>query len=47
MKSAWGPEIYDTSAWNAAQVEEINLLDFDEMLLNDIDTLEWDKTLSD
>ena len=39
MKSAWGPELYDFAAWNAAQVEEVNL-DYEQLLLDDIDSSE-------
>ncbi len=35
MKLAWGPELYDMAAWNAAQMEEV-LFDFKEMLMEDI-----------
>jgi hypothetical protein len=44
MGSAWGPELYDFAAWNAAQVEEV-LLDYEEMLLDDADAFEWEKEL--
>ena len=44
MKSAWGPELYDFAAWNAAQVEEVNL-DYEQLLLDDIDSLKWEKEL--
>ena len=43
MGSAWGLGIYDAAAWNAMQVEEVNLLDFEEMLADDVDMVEWDK----
>ena len=43
MGSAWGPGLYDATAWNAMQVEEVDLLEFEEMLVNDADTVEWDK----
>jgi hypothetical protein len=43
LKSAWGPNIYDAAAWNAAQVEEVSLLDFKQMLVDDADMVEWDK----
>jgi len=45
MGSAWGPGIYDVAVWNAMQVEEVNLLDFEEMLADDVDTVEWDKVI--
>jgi len=44
MKSAWGPELYDFAAWNAVQVEEVTL-DYEQLLLDDVDSLEWDKEL--
>lgn len=44
MKSAWGPELCDFAAWNAAQVEEVNL-DYEQLLLDDIDSSEWEKEL--
>jgi hypothetical protein len=43
MKSAWGAKIYDTAAWNAGQSEEVTLLDFEEMLIDDCDMVQWDK----
>jgi len=43
MKSAWGPGLYDGAAWNAAQVEQVdNIFDFEEMLVDDADLLEWE-----
>ena len=32
--------------WNAMQVEEVNLLDFKEMLADDVDIVEWDKVIN-
>jgi len=43
MNSAWGPELYDMAAWNASQVEEV--MDFEELLTEDVDCLAWDKEL--
>ena len=43
MNSAWGPELYDMAAWNASQVEEV--MDFEELLAEDVDCLAWDKEL--
>ena len=45
MGSAWGPGIYDAAAWNTMQVEEVNLLNFKEMLADDADIVEWDKVI--
>jgi hypothetical protein len=35
MKSAWGPDLYDMAAWNAAQMDEVVSFDFEEMLEED------------
>lgn len=43
LKSAWGPSVYDAAAWNAAQVEEVSIVDFKQMLVDDTDGVEWDK----
>ena len=43
MKSAWGPDLYDLAAWNESQVEDVDLFDFEELLLNDTNGLAWDK----
>lgn len=43
MKSAWGAKIYDAAAWNAEQPEEVTLLDFEQMLIDDGDMAQWDK----
>ena len=45
MKSTWGPDIYDAAAWNSAQVEEVGLADFEEMLVDDFDVDKWDEAL--
>jgi hypothetical protein len=42
MKSAWGLGLYDTAAWNAAQVEEVSIMDFEEMLVEDVDVSGWE-----
>ena len=44
MGSAWGPKLYNFAAWNTAQVEEV-LLDCEELLVDDVDTFEWEKEL--
>lgn len=46
INSAWGPDLYDMAAWNAAHVEEISLLDFEELIIEDADCLAWDKGLA-
>jgi hypothetical protein len=38
-------DIYDSAAWNFAQVEEVGLVDFEETLVDDFDAVEWDKVL--
>ena len=43
MKSAWGPEIYDLAAWNVMQVEQVDMMDFEQMLVEDNDCLGWDE----
>jgi hypothetical protein len=43
MKSAWGPDIYDMAAWNAAQIDEVISFDFEEMLEEDKECEAWDK----
>ena len=45
MGSAWGPDIYDLAAWNNIQREDINLLDFEQMLIEDVDVMDWEKDL--
>jgi len=47
MKSAWGPELHDMAAWSAAQVEEISLFDFEEMLAEEVECTAWDNELQD
>jgi len=39
MGSVWGPGLCDLAAWNATQVEEVGVFDFEQMLANDVD---WD-----
>jgi hAT family C-terminal dimerisation region len=35
MGSAWGADIYDMAAWTGSQEEEVDYIDFEEMLAND------------
>lgn len=42
MSSAWGAGLYDNAAWNAFQVEEIPLFDYEEMLADEADCGVWD-----
>ena len=39
MRSAWGP---DMAAWNKAQVEEIPMFEFEDMLVDDTEHLAWE-----
>src|SRR5277367_2938164 len=41
MRSAWGPKLFDIAAWNAARTEEIEVHDFEEMLIDDVELAEW------
>lgn len=33
MKSAWGPDLYDMAAWNAAQIDEVVSFDYETCLM--------------
>ena len=35
MKSAWKSNLTDLAAWNSGEVEEIQMEDFEEMLVNE------------
>jgi hypothetical protein len=43
MKSAWGPDLCDVGAWNAAQDEEVDIheFEFEQILLDDVELEEW------
>ncbi len=43
MKSVWGPDLYDMAAWSASQVEEVEMFDFEELLVDDENLSAWDK----
>ena len=45
MRSAWGPDLYDMTASNASQVEEVTLFDFVELLADDAgcSACQWEK----
>jgi hypothetical protein len=43
MKSAWGPGLYDQAALNTSEVDEVSLMEFEEMLIEDADCLVWDQ----
>jgi len=46
MKSAWGLQLYDFATWNATQVEETSHFDYEQMLLKEVNCLEWDKEMT-
>jgi len=43
IKSAWRPGLYDEAALNTSEVEEVGLMEFEEMLIKDVDCLVWDQ----
>jgi hypothetical protein len=45
MGSAWGPDIYDMAAWTSSQEEEVDFFDFEDMLVNDVQMVAWEKDL--
>ena len=48
MKSAWGPNLCDIAASNAAQIEDENgLLEFEQMLVDNVDLEEWSKSVGE
>jgi hypothetical protein len=42
MKSAWRKDLVDLAACNSAEVEEVDLAEFEDMLREDVDASEWD-----
>ncbi|KAF8259362.1 hypothetical protein EI94DRAFT_1813447 [Lactarius quietus] len=46
MKSAWGPKLYDMAAWNFSQVEEEDIFDFEDMLIENVNSSAWDAELA-
>jgi len=44
-KSTWGPDLYNMAVWNESQVKDMELFDFEELLLDDTDGLAWDKDM--
>jgi hypothetical protein len=48
MHSAWKPELHDMAALNSAQVEEVDVPDFEfeQMLVDDGDFDEWVRTVN-
>jgi hypothetical protein len=49
MKSAWGPDLYDMAAWNAAQMDEVISFDsgYEEMLEEDNECDAWNNDHND
>lgn len=43
MKSAWGPGLYDHAALHTSEVEEVDLVEFEELLIDDEDCIAWDQ----
>ena len=43
IKSAWGSNIYDNAAWNTVQSKEVDNGDFEEMLNDDVEMLDWNE----
>ena len=41
MKFAWKVELKDLAAWNLLQTEEIHLVEFEEMLIDDNEEDKW------
>jgi hypothetical protein len=42
MKFAWKQNLADLAAWNSEDVEEINILEFEEILVEDKEADQWD-----
>jgi hypothetical protein len=42
MKFAWRQDIVDLAAWNSAQVEEVDLDEYSELLESDEQIAQWD-----
>ena len=46
IKLAWRPDLYGMAAWNEAQSKDVNLFDFEEMLVKDTESSAWDGELT-
>jgi len=44
MKFAWKKDLKDIAAWNSMQIEEINLMEFEEWLESEVELLQWEKS---
>jgi len=42
MKSAWGGNLVDWAALNSSEVEEIDLVEYEELLDADEKVMDWD-----
>jgi hypothetical protein len=45
MNAAWRTDLFDIARSNNVKVDDVSLLDFEEMLVDDGDYMEWDKDL--
>lgn len=45
MNAAWGADLFDIAHSNKVQVDDVSLLDFEQMLVDDGNHMEWDKDL--
>jgi hypothetical protein len=41
MKAAWKDNLPDLAAWNSGEVEEIQMIRFEEMLVEDKEEANW------
>lgn len=41
MKAAWKDNLPDLAAWNSGEVEEIQMIGFEEMLVEDEEEANW------
>ena len=47
MKFAWKKNLPDLAAWNSREIEEINILEFEEMLIENEEEDQWDCSNND
>ena len=43
MRSAWGLDLCNMAEWNKAQVQEIPMLEFEDMLVDDAEHSAWER----
>jgi hypothetical protein len=41
MKFAWKMNLWDLAAWNSVQIEDIQMMEFEEMLVDDDEEDKW------